>query len=860
MRVVVAEKPSVARDLARVLGATQRRDGFFEGFVGAHPDGAGLRITWCHGHMAELEEPAHYDAAWKRWSLDALPIAPARFVIRARKGASDQLAVLERLLRDPSTVDVVNACDAGREGELIFRWVMELCGCTRPVLRLWTSSLTDGAIRQAWGALARGTAYDRLGDAARCRAEADWLVGLNATRALTCRARDAGPGDLLTVGRVQTPTLAMIVGRDRAIDAFVPVTYHGVKATFEAERGTFVARWFRPDLAADERATGPGGPGTAGAADEPDGEAPNAERLDDRVVAERIADRVRNQRGVIETAERKRTRERPPLLYDLTSLQRRANQRYGLGAQRTLDVAQALYETHKLLTYPRTDSRYLTPDQVPLLPDILRGLQPIPPYAPFVARLLAAPIQPGPRVVNAAEVGDHPAILPTGRTPPPDLPSDEKRVFDLVARRLIAALMPDALFDATKLVVAVDVEVPEDLAVAGRPVRFRASGRVCADPGWRAVDPPGKSVELELPPVEVGDPATAVDVEVTDGQTRPPRHYTDGTVLRAMETAGRALDDEALARALRGAGLGTPATRAAILQTLIERAYVARVGKELHATDKGKALIDAVPIDALKSAELTAAWEGRLSQMADGRGAPRDAFMGDVVEHVRAIVGALIAAPAPVLAATDAADELGACPKCAKPVRARGPVYACDGGRGCGFVVFATMAKRKISPRAVKQLLTHGRTPVMKGFKSKAGKPFDAAIAWDGEQGRVTFRFDDAPSPAADPGTRSRKRPVGAPPSAMPAGVPAEAPAATHEDEALRGGAPPRAPRAIGAGDPCPSCGDGTIITGRTALGCSRWREGCGYRAALPSAGPHAEPQPSGIPSASPGRPGERGT
>ncbi|MEQ1565535.1 MAG: DNA topoisomerase 3 [Myxococcota bacterium] len=783
MRVVVAEKPSVARDLARVLGASRRGEGFLEG--------GGLRITWCHGHMAELEEPSHYQEAWKRWSIESLPMVPEPFALRLRQGATDQFQVLRRLLRDPATAEVVNACDAGREGELIFRYVAELAGCTKPVLRLWTSSLTDAAIRDAWSRLAPGTAFDRLGDAARSRAEADWLVGMNATRALTVRARDAGGSDLLSVGRVQTPTLAMIVARDLAIEAFVPEDYWVVSATFDPERdgmGTFHARFFARAPEGDEADKPP--------TDEPDDEAPKVERVGDAATAEAIAAAARGQLGVVEAAERRRTRERPPLLYDLTSLQRRANQRYGLSASRTLEVAQALYERHKLLTYPRTDSRYLSPDQVPTLPDVVAGLVPVPPYAATATALLAAPIRPGPRVVNGAEVGDHPAIIPTGRTPPPDLDPDEKRVFDLVARRLMAALMDDAVFDLTRLVVRVEPGGPLPPSVSA-PLRFRARGRVCVSEGWRAIDPPGKSVDTELPAVQQGDPARATDARSDQRQTRPPRHYNDASVLQAMETAGKALDDETLARALRGRGLGTPATRAAILQTLLDRGYAVRQGRELHATDKGRALIGAIPVEALKNAELTADWEGRLSEMADGRGAGRAPFMRDVARYVGEVVAALAAGAPPTLEIPDT-PVLGPCPRCGKPVRDRGRRYQCDGGADCGFVVFQTMAKRKISARAVTKLLAEGRSPAMKGFKSRAGKDFEAGLRWDPDAGRVSFWFPDREDTRAEP-------PASAAPPPPPASGPRE-------------------------GDRCPACGAGTVVRGRVALGCSRWREGCGFR------------------------------
>jgi DNA topoisomerase-3 len=865
MRVVVAEKPSVARDLARVLGATRRHDGYLEG--------SGLRITWCIGHLVELEEPAHYNPAWKRWSLDTLPMVPPRFALRVRKDGHEQFGIIRKLLHAKDATEVVNACDAGREGELIFRYVAELAENPLPVLRLWVSSLTDEAIREGWGKLVPAQRFDRLGDAARCRSEADWIVGLNATRALTVRARDAGGSDLLSVGRVQTPTLAMITARDQAIEQFVPETYYTIRGTFRVEREqpeedadpTFQATWFRPEIAKTEAPDGKKPENE----DEGDGGAPAAERLSDKVLAETVAKLTEGRTGRIELAERKRTTERPPPLYDLTSLQRRANQRYGMSAQRTLEVAQALYERHKLITYPRTDSRYLTPDQVPTLPSLLEGLKPVDAYKPFAEGILAKPIKPGPRVVNASEVGDHPAITPTGRTPDPSLEVDEKRIFDLVARRFLAALMEDALFDQTKIVVAVD---PAELPPEGipSPLRFRARGRVCRHPGWRAADPPGKSAELELPLAEVGDPAPVQEAEVIEGQTRPPRRHNDGSLLRSMETAGKALDDETLARVLRGRGLGTPATRASILQTLLDRQYIERHGKELHATPRGKGLIEAIPVEALKSAELTAEWEGRLSEMADGRGMDAASFMKEVAAWTTEIVAALIAAkPSGALAMTDS-PEIGRCPKCGQPVRVRGRRYSCDSGSSCGFVVFDSIAQRSISLRTVKQLLAEGRTPAMKGFRSKAGKEFAAGLRWDAALGKVQLWFperDPHALPAEEepeeevrpvaalppveeaPPQRTRERKPRAPRESKPrerkprerqARDPA-APKRTRAPRAKREPKPPKPPPSalppsmpsappLGVGDRCPTCGEGRIIQGRAALGCNRWREGCNFR------------------------------
>lgn len=897
MRVVITEKPSVARDLARVLGATARRDGWLQG--------QGLRITWCVGHLAELEEPAHYDTRWKRWSLDSLPIVPeGGFDVRLRPDAAERFRVIERLLNDPQTTSVINACDAGREGELIFRYVFDLAHCDRPVERLWLASLTERAIQDAWGRLRPDHELRPLLDAARCRAEADWLVGLNATRGMTCLARKGGGGGaVLSVGRVQTPTLAMLVVRDREIAAFVPEPTWQLRATFravatpgegEAANPTdarWEATWFRPDS----------GPATPPGPTKPrsDDEAPPAERLPSGELANALAEAVRGQDGTIEQAETRRITDRPPLLYDLTSLQRRANQRYGLSAQRTLEVAQALYERHKLITYPRTDARHLTPDQVPELPGIASGLSEMSVYTPHARAVVARFEQgfvPNRRVVDAGEVGDHHAILPTG-TPATgrNLTPDEKRVFDLVARRFLAALSPDALFDRTTLVVAVHVPAPEGLP---SPPRFRARGRVCLQEGWRAVDPPKSKKEVDLPRVTAGETAHTEQTEVLEGETRPPRAYNDASILRAMETAGRHLDDAGLRRALRASGLGTPATRAAILQTLLDRGFAARQGRSLVATERGCALIDAIPSDELKSAELTGRWEARLAQMAEGRD-DRDAFMRDVVAHLRTLIDAIATAPAanhPAFAGPKPDGKpLGACPRCGQDVVEGRPVYRCV---ACEFVIFKRMSGREISRRMAAALLKDGRTQSVKGFKSqRTGKAFSAGLHIDGE-GKVGLWFPErasvGPCPRCDGGTvqvrgkvygcttegcdvhvfrtmsgrditegecrvlLSRGRtemlegftsrrtgnafsaglaldetgkavmwfadqgPPGSdgaqqPPASDAPPTPVPMPAQAAEQDT------PTDP----AGMTCPECSQGSILRGRTAWGCSRWREGC---------------------------------
>ena len=792
MRVVVTEKPSVARDLARVLGVSARHEGYLEG--------RGLRITWCRGHLLELLPPDAYTPAWKPWRADTLPMVPERFALGVRPGAEDQWAVVARLLQDPGVSEVVNACDAGREGELIFRYAYAHAGCRRPVLRLWTSSLTDEALRAAWQGLRPSAAFDPLADAARCRSEADWLVGMNATRAMTVRNRDAGGAAMLSVGRVQTPTLAMIVGRDAEIEAFVPETYWRVEASLTAEAGSWTGRWTRVIEPVAARAPA-------------DDDLP-VERLPSLEAAEQVAAAARGRSGRVAQADRRTVREPPPLLYDLTELQRRANRRYGLSAQRTLEVAQALYERHKLITYPRTDSRHLTPDVAATLPAILDAVATLDVYRPHV-EAVGVP-RPGRRVVDADEVGDHHAILPTDRPPSPGrLSPDEKRVYDLVVRRTVAALLPDAVFDSTTLVVEITPEagapLPEGVEA---PLRFRARGRVCREAGWQAVDPPKARRDTELPPVQDGDEAVATEVRTPEGQTRPPRPYDDASLLKAMETAGRALDEAALRRALKGAGLGTPATRAAILQTLLDRKYVVRDGRALRATEAGRALIAALPTDSLRDAALTGQWEARLSAMAEGRD-DAHGFLRDVVDHVRSLVEAIATQGvlAPVGEDTrEAGPSLGPCPACGTPVRARGPVYTCETGRSCPFVVFATMSGRAVSARMVKALLRDGRTDVVKGFRSKrTGKTFDAGLVVRDDH-TVGLWFADAPP--ADPSTAERS--PADPSPAVPMAPPAAAPVSSDP-----------------VGMPCPACGEGRLVAGRAAWGCSRWREGCGWTLAF---------------------------
>lgn len=598
MRLFVAEKPSVARDLARVLGATQRTKTRLEG--------PGVWVTWCIGHLVEHAAPAAHDPAWKRWSPESLPMLPPALKLQAVKRTQSQFKAVARMLNDRRVAQVINACDAGREGELIFRYLVELAGCRAPVLRFWVSSLTQSAIRAGLANLRPSAEFDPLAAAARCRAEADWLVGMNATRGLTA------VGDtLLSVGRVQTPTLALIVAREKAIRDFVPETYWVIEARVDTPKGPFVAQ-----------CTGP--------LDQPPAKE-TPERCARRAVAEQAVQRLTGAPGEILRAKRDQQRVPPPQLYHLTALQQAANRRFGMTADQTLKAAQALYERHKLITYPRTDSRHLTTDVAQTVPGIIQALGQHQ-YSAEVAGIGTLRPLTGRQVANA-KVGDHHALLPTTRAPG-QLGRDERRIYDLICRRLLAQVSPDAVYARAHLVVG----------AAG--LRLEARGRTRVEAGWEAVDPPRaqKKAAPLLPLVEPGDPARVDAAEVLEKQTRPPPRFNEASVLGAMERAGRALDDPALRAAMREAGLGTPATRAGILETLLRRTYVRRSGKQLTPTALGEALIDALPVPELASPELTGRWEQRLAAIADGEADPM-AFRRDIRQFVRDAVAALKAAP-----------------------------------------------------------------------------------------------------------------------------------------------------------------------------------------------------------------------
>jgi DNA topoisomerase-3 len=603
---VVAEKPSVARDIAKVLNAGKRGEGYMHG--------AGYVVTWAIGHLVALAQPHEIRPEWRAWRRDLLPMLPDSWPLVVGEDTKDQFEVVRKILTSPRISSVICATDAGREGELIFRYIYEAAGSDKPVRRLWISSLTPDAIRDGFARLRNAREYDRLADAARGRSRADWLVGMNLSRAYTLAGREE-----LSVGRVQTPTLAMLVDRELAIRGFVSEDYLNVVATFSpGQERTYKGTWFRPGVE----------PLDAAMKLPKDGEEARA-----------IAGRVRTGAASVEKIDSQIRRMAPPLLYDLTELQRHANRLYGFSAQRTLEIAQALYERHKLISYPRTDSRHLSEDVARTLPKV------VPAISPAYADLLAPGTGERPlgrRFVDDSKVTDHHAIIPTGISPArASLEADERKLFDLIARRLLEAWHDDHIWSVTTVITLVRSEAAED--------RFHSSGTAIQQMGWKVLDIGGGKKERkgedtageeeqQLPPgLAEGQPQRVLDCEAVAKKTRPPKRLTDATLLTAMETAGKTLDDKELSDAMKESGLGTPATRAQIIEVLLKRGFIARRGKSLEATDKGIRLIEVVHPE-VKSPAMTGQWEAFLKRIERGQ-AQLGPFIKEIEDYVREVVG-----------------------------------------------------------------------------------------------------------------------------------------------------------------------------------------------------------------------------
>lgn len=685
--VIIAEKPSVARDIARAL------KGFTKNSAG-HLENKEFILTWASGHLVTLKEPEDYDPAWKRWTLKSLPIIPGKYGLKVIPRQRKQFESIKALLKTAPLV--VNACDAGREGELIFRQICELAAFNGPVQRLWISSLTDTAIREGFAALKAGGDYDNLAAAARCRSRGDWLVGINATRAYTAKHKS-----LLSVGRVQTPTLAMLVAREKEIREFQVEDYWVVMADFQAQAGLYQGRWFRGQ----------------------------ENRVWSEEEAKAIGAKVQGQGGLVTQHKESQRRELPPLLYDLTSLQREANKRFSFSAARTLSAAQKLYESHKLITYPRTSSRFLTPDLIPSFSGRLQAVAQGE-WQSLVTPLLPKPPRLDGRVINPSRVKDHHAIIPTELRPQgKKLSVDEQKIYDLVVRRFISVFYPPCLYLDTRVVTTVCQET------------FESKGKQILEEGWRKVE--GGGGEQLLPPLCQGEAVSTHKVTVTQEETKPPARYSEGTLLAAMEGAGKQIEDDELREAMKEAGLGTPATRATIIERLKDVGYIEVQGKILVPTAKGEELINLVTVPDLLSPAMTGRWEKRLVEMELGN-EQADTFM-TAVEELAASVVSQAAAGERVKIQEFAQDSLGKCPLCGAEIKENRKAWGCSRWKpedgGCKFAIWKVVARKKLTRTQAEELLTKGRTRELKGFISKGGKKFSAVLVI--KEGKLEFQFKE---------------------------------------------------------------------------------------------------------------------
>jgi len=731
--LIIAEKPSVATDLAKALARTELgkfdkqgagRDIYFENDKAV--------ITSAVGHLVELKMPTGPNGKKLPWNFDVLPAVPEKFELQPIETSEARLKQILRLAKRKDVETIVNACDAGREGELIFHYILEIGGITKPVKRLWMQSMTNQAIFDAWNRLRSGAEMQDLTDAAKCRSESDWLVGLNSTRALTCFRSRHGGFNITAAGRVQTPTLAILAKREREIREFVSKPYTEVLADFQVAAGEYQGRWI------DEEFKKP--------ADQPHA---RPERLWDPAEAETIKARCEGKPAIV-TEETKPQSQAPAQLFDLTSLQRDASGRFGFSARRTLQIAQALYEKHKMLTYPRTDSKYLPEDYIG---DVKKTIGAIgseyPPLAKFAKDALDnGRVVATKRVFDNAKISDHFAIIPTGHFT--KLSDDEQKLFDLVAKRFLAVFFPAAEFEVTKRLTRIEHPALTDDSLTDT---FRTDGKVLIKAGFLAIygRQPGVSTKEELCAIKQGETAKTLNIELKHDVTRPPARFNEATLLSAMEGAGKLVVDEDLREAMAERGLGTPATRAATIEGLINQKYIARDGRDLLVTTNGMRLIEIVSeigIEALASPSMTGDWEYKLRQMEQGK-LGRDVFMREIIGLTKDIV-AKAKGHAVALKNKDFPDIKAPCPKCnAATLKQTDATYECTEPE-CGFKTKKYIAGRLLSEDEAHTLFTTKFVGPLEGFRSKFNKPFDAALAID-DKFKLSFVFDqDEPESSAD--------------------------------------------------------------------------------------------------------------
>ena len=699
-KLIIAEKPSVASDIAKALGGFTKQGDWFES--------DDCVVSSAVGHLLELVLPESHDVKKGKWSFANLPVIPPHFDLRPIERSEPRLNVLLRLIKRKDVDTLVNACDAGREGELIFRYIVQHAKTKKPIERLWLQSMTQTAIRDGFSKLRADSDMLALADAAKSRSEADWLVGINGTRAMTAFNSKEGGFYLTTVGRVQTPTLAILVEREQKIRGFKPRDYWEVHARFGAKAGEYPGRWF-----------------DAGWKKQEDGEK-KAERLWEAARAEAIRAACEGKPGTV-TEETKPATQMSPLLFDLTSLQREANGRFGFSAKNTLGLAQALYEKHKVLTYPRTDARALPEDYVPTVKQTLEMLKEGS-YVIYAAEILKKGwVKPNKRIFDNSKISDHFAIIPTLQAPK-SLSEPEQKLYDLVVRRFLAVFYP----------AAEHLQTTRITEVSGH--KFKTEGRILKNPGWLAVY--GKATQEEnenLPAVGPDEKVGTLDIQSVAIQTKPPARYSEATLLSAMEGAGKLLEDDELREAMSQKGLGTPATRAAVIEGLIREEYLHRNGRELVPTPKAFSLLFALKhfeVSEITSPELTGDWEFKLKQMEQGK-LKREEFMEHIESVTRDLVSRIKNGDIPDTAFSTVAAP---CPKCGGVIQENYRKFQCQ---ACDFNIWKVTAGREWAPEEVAELIAKRTIGPLTGFRSRMGRPFAAVLKLNDEQ-RIEFDFGQA--------------------------------------------------------------------------------------------------------------------
>ncbi len=720
--LIIAEKPSVANDIAKSLGGFTKHDEYFESDA--------YVLSSAVGHLVEIAAPEEHDVKRGKWSFANLPMIPPYFALNPIQKTEPRLKLLNKLLKRKDVGAVINACDAGREGELIFRLIVQYAKAKHPIKRLWLQSMTQGAIRDAFQHLRDDTDMLPLADAARCRSEADWLIGINGTRAMTAFNSKEGGFYLTTVGRVQTPTLSIVVEREEKIKRFVPRDYWEVRAEFVCAAGVYEGRWLDTQFKKDET--------------DPE---KRAERLWSQAAADSIVAACRGKTGAV-TEESRPSTSMAPALFDLTSLQREANARFGFSAKNTLGLAQALYERHKVLTYPRTDSRHLPEDYLPTVTETLETLSESNNYYPFAAQILNSRwVKPNKRIFDNTKISDHFAIIPTTQAPK-NLSEPEQKLYDLVARRFMAVFFPAAEYLITTRYTA----------VSGH--QFKTEGKILTTPGWltvygkEATEPSKEAKDGEttgtLVPVAKDEKVKSDKVEPHSLVTKPPARYTEATLLSAMEGAGKLVDDEELRDAMAGKGLGTPATRAATIEGLLNEKYLVREARELIPTAKAfqlMTLLRGLGVSELTAPELTGEWEFKLAQMERGK-ISREAFMREIAQMTQIIVKRAKEYDNDTIPG-DYATLKTPCPNCGSVVKENYRRFACT---KCEFSMSKTPGGRQFEVAEVEELLTERTIGPLQGFRSKMGRPFAAIlkISRDEEIKNYKLEFDFGQSSADD--------------------------------------------------------------------------------------------------------------